>query len=534
MSSTEAPAYVDMKTLFGEVTLANYPQLRDAALTNEANTRQLEKLVDELDGKSSPKNGAKKGIALWILGRTQAAIEALEAAHPQEEIASIFLGRAYVDLERPKQAKVKYREALAKHPDSQPIAYGLIGAMLRLGEHEEASQVLDKAEKRFGQNAETVFLRAFHAELTGEYDEARQLYMKALQLDPRHGEAMFRLAHWHQTWGDEDEALELYENLRDMQPTYAHALLNLGNLYEDLQRYDQAVECYREVLASIPNHPRAIMFLSDAQASRTMFYDEDGERRADRQSAVLKIPVTDFELSVRSRNCLNKMNIKTLGDLIQMTEPELLAHKNFGETSLMEVKQMLAHHEDLRPQLAGDRGHADEAHGDHEVQERLPEHGHDPDRQEDRREGHDHVEAAHDPAVDAAPEVAGHEAQRHAEHDGDPDGHEADHERVARAVEHAREDVVAGVVGAGEERARRDARGQVGRPQPGGRDALVVELRVGIDAVGVVAGERRGQPGQDDPHGDDHAADPQALVPERPAQPAAHAPPMRTRGSSRA
>ena len=71
-------------------------------------------------------------------------------------------------------------------------------------------------------------------------------------------------------------------------------------------------------------------------------YDEEGERRADRQSAILKIPVTDFELSVRSRNCLNKMNIRTLGDLIQMSEQDLLAHKNFGETSLMEVKQMLA------------------------------------------------------------------------------------------------------------------------------------------------------------------------------------------------
>ena len=84
------------------------------------------------------------------------------------------------------------------------------------------------------------------------------------------------------------------------------------------------------------------MFLQDAGASKTMFYDEEGERRADRQSAILKIPVTDFELSVRSRNCLNKMNIKTLGDLIRMSEQDLLAHKNFGETSLMEVKQMLA------------------------------------------------------------------------------------------------------------------------------------------------------------------------------------------------
>ena len=86
----------------------------------------------------------------------------------------------------------------------------------------------------------------------------------------------------------------------------------------------------------------AQIFLQDATSSKTMFYDEDGERRADRQSAILKIPVTDFELSVRSRNCLNKMNIRTLGDLVQMTEEELLAHKNFGEPSLMEVKQMLA------------------------------------------------------------------------------------------------------------------------------------------------------------------------------------------------
>jgi DNA-directed RNA polymerase subunit alpha len=56
---------------------------------------------------------------------------------------------------------------------------------------------------------------------------------------------------------------------------------------------------------------------------------------------VLKIPVSDFELSVRSRNCLQKMNIETLGDLIMKTEQELLSYKNFGETSLAEIKEML-------------------------------------------------------------------------------------------------------------------------------------------------------------------------------------------------
>jgi DNA-directed RNA polymerase subunit alpha len=56
---------------------------------------------------------------------------------------------------------------------------------------------------------------------------------------------------------------------------------------------------------------------------------------------VLSIPVSDFELSVRSRNCLQKMGIYTLGDLASCSEQELLTSKNFGETSLDEIRDML-------------------------------------------------------------------------------------------------------------------------------------------------------------------------------------------------
>ena len=73
-----------------------------------------------------------------------------------------------------------------------------------------------------------------------------------------------------------------------------------------------------------------------------MFYDEDAQRRRDRLSQVLSVPVTDFELSVRSRNCLQKMGVMTLGDLARTTEAELLASKNFGETSLVEIREMMA------------------------------------------------------------------------------------------------------------------------------------------------------------------------------------------------
>ena len=321
-------------------SLETYPKLRDAALSNQGNARHLEELVAKLGDSAS--DACKKGAALWILGRTSAALESLEKAHPKEELASVLLGRAYLDRDDAKTAVLKYREALAKHPDSEAIATGLIKATLLNGEYEEGRSVLDRATKRFGETATSIALNGFAHELVGDYADARAFYEKALELDPNHADALFRLGRWHQTWGDEMAAVELYETLRQQSPTYSHALLNLGNLYEDIQNWEQAILCYQEVLASIPGHPRATIFLADARASKTMYYDEDSERRADRQSAILKIPVTDFELSVRSRNCLNKMNIKTLGDLIQMTEPELLAHKNFGETSLMEVKQMLA------------------------------------------------------------------------------------------------------------------------------------------------------------------------------------------------
>ena len=72
-----------------------------------------------------------------------------------------------------------------------------------------------------------------------------------------------------------------------------------------------------------------------------MFYDETVEKDIAIKRQLMEIPVTDFELSVRSRNCLRKMNIRTLGDLTRTTEAALLASKNFGETSLSEIKEMM-------------------------------------------------------------------------------------------------------------------------------------------------------------------------------------------------
>lgn len=55
----------------------------------------------------------------------------------------------------------------------------------------------------------------------------------------------------------------------------------------------------------------------------------------------LDIPIKDIEFSVRSRNCLKRTEIKTLGDLARMSAAELLEIKNFGMKSLNEVKEKL-------------------------------------------------------------------------------------------------------------------------------------------------------------------------------------------------
>ena len=77
-----------------------------------------------------------------------------------------------------------------------------------------------------------------------------------------------------------------------------------------MQKYDQAQACYRRILDSFPNHPRARLYFKDAVASSDMFYDEEAQKRTDRLNQVLNISVNDFELSVRSRNCLQKMGVQ--------------------------------------------------------------------------------------------------------------------------------------------------------------------------------------------------------------------------------
>jgi DNA-directed RNA polymerase subunit alpha len=65
------------------------------------------------------------------------------------------------------------------------------------------------------------------------------------------------------------------------------------------------------------------------------------EKNKDKQD-VLRLPVSQLELSARPRACLEKAHITTIGELISKTPEELLSVKNFGQVSLNEIRQKLA------------------------------------------------------------------------------------------------------------------------------------------------------------------------------------------------
>ena len=67
-------------------------------------------------------------------------------------------------------------------------------------------------------------------------------------------------------------------------------------------------------------------------------------------------PIEELELGVRSYNCLKRVGIETIGDLVMKSESELATIPNFGKKSIEEVKETLATH-GLR--LRGDDGGAE-------------------------------------------------------------------------------------------------------------------------------------------------------------------------------
>lgn len=210
------------------------------------------------------------------------------------------------------------------------------------GDVAEAEKIVQQHAQDGPDRAPWHYVRGLLAERQDDREGAIEAYERARTLDPRHVPTLFRAARLYDLTGEDRTALALYDLLAAQPRAHVNALINAAVIYEDIGRYSEALNCLRRVLKAYPNHTRARLFLKDVESCQHMVIVERGEEQVDARKRLLDMPLSEFELSVRARNCLKKMNIRTLGELIQLSEAELLAYKNFGETSLNEIKTLLS------------------------------------------------------------------------------------------------------------------------------------------------------------------------------------------------
>lgn len=283
------------------------------------------------------------GITAFLLGRHKTADEFLAQVRG-DGMAEFYHAEVMLARNRPDEAAEMYERAAGDGYDSILCTLRRAGAVRRAGRLDDAEELLRSTGREGATRAEYSYQMGCIRADRGDTFGAVEYFERAVDMAADHTEALFRLAQEMDRLGNDAEAIKLYEQSLSRPPLFLGALINLGLLYEDNENYQAAAFCFRRVLSVYPNHLQARMFLKDVEAAGEMYYDEDALRRQRELDQVMQLPITDFELSARSRNCLERAGIQTLGDLTRVNEPELLAGRNFGETSLHEIREILDAH----------------------------------------------------------------------------------------------------------------------------------------------------------------------------------------------
>lgn len=306
--------------------------------------REVAAMQSEVDsGKASEGRRVKAGVTAYILGQHSKAARYLAQA-PDNGVACFYRALALRALNKPEEAEEQFDAAGKNGFDKVECTLRKAGAIRAQGRLDEAEKTIRSIAKEAASRAEYSYQMGCILADRGDIYGAIEYFERAADMDPHHSRALFRLAAENARCGNDDEAVRLYEQSLSRPPYYLGAMLNLGLLYEDRENYSAAAYCFNRVLEYEPNHERARLYLKDIEATSDMYYDEESARHETRMKQLLSRPVSDFELSVRSRNCLQQMNIYTLNDLTEISEQDLLAGKNFGETSLQEIREIMDQH----------------------------------------------------------------------------------------------------------------------------------------------------------------------------------------------
>jgi DNA-directed RNA polymerase subunit alpha len=343
MPMSEAP--VDLASFFDivEPNRETFEKYADMVFETARSYERFADLIAQYANRTAGGSGdpLKAGFGFLILGRFQQALEWLEKAG-DGKYARFYAAQAAVGLNRHKDAIAHYQKAAHAGWDRFEIDMLVAETHIKAGDESAAEKLIEARHSDGADRCEWYYVRGTLAERRNCRDEALELYQKSLTLKPEYTPAMFRAAWLFDLVGDDDRAIDLYEDLACQPRAYVNALINLAVIYEDRGYFDNALSCLHRVLKAFPNHHRARLFAKDVESSREMVIDDLREKQVESRNRLLETPVSEFELSVRARNCLKKMNIQTLGDLLRLNETELMSYKNFGETSLQEIRILLS------------------------------------------------------------------------------------------------------------------------------------------------------------------------------------------------
>ena len=256
------------------------------------------------------------------------------------------------------EAIERFREAHEADPDNPEICFKLAYHLDLLGEEDEAVSLYERAVSGENPPINALLNLAILYEDRGEYDRAEHCVQQVLATNPNHARA--RLFQKDMAAGsavvlddERERELEKWQALLDtpvtdfnLQVKTRNALRRIGiRTLSDLLRTTEAeLQNYKVDEDSLDEVKRMLAQRSLRLGQTLPGQEEATPSATESDQGILGRSVNELDLPVRARKALALLGIQTVGDLCERTEQELMGIKNFGQTSLDEIKRKLAEH----------------------------------------------------------------------------------------------------------------------------------------------------------------------------------------------
>ncbi len=334
------------------------------------------------------------GRALLTMGREREALDCLvHGRSGDDDVATdVLTVEAYCVLREPEEAQ----KVLQKYKPEEESSAGLLYARGRLadlnGEYGEAMELYEAALEQDPNHAESLFHLAQDCDLNGEDERAMEIYRRCAGLRPTFVGALMNLGILLEDHGMYYDAIDCYKRVLAIDPRHKAAQLFLKDAESSVSMYvDIAKSRRRQRMEEIFGLPVSGFELSsrsrnalerrhittlggltrvtrDDLLNEKNFGDtsleeiehllarydlaigegppgssapaaEGAEEPAEQEE--LNRPVEALDLSTRCRKCMERLGVRTIGELVRFSEEELLAAPNFGSTSLNEINTKL-------------------------------------------------------------------------------------------------------------------------------------------------------------------------------------------------